>query len=207
VDLVEGLLEIARERARQEGLENVAFQVADAEALDVGEKTFDVATLRWGLMYMRAPQRALTSIHRALVPGGTLVIASWAEPARVPFASLPRRLLGRYRDVPPLATDGPGVFRHADPSSLESALERSGFAPVASQEMNIPVVEGRDGRDILAWVRQLGGPVVKLADEMPRHLQQAWEEDLVCEVEQGRVGGSVCLGGVTRLTLARARES
>ncbi|HYH97485.1 class I SAM-dependent methyltransferase [Hyalangium sp.] len=206
VDLVEGVLQIARERASREGLRNVEFQVADAEALQVGEKSFDVATLRWGLMYMRAPERALESIHRALKPGGALAIASWVEPARVPFASLPRRILERYRDVPLPSSDGPGVFRHADGSSLEAALKRKGFSLEASEELEVPVVEARDGRGIVAWVRAMGGPLVKLVGEMPEHQQQAWEEELSNEVEKHRVGGRVLLGGVTRITLVSTSE-
>lgn len=203
VDLVDDMLQIARERAGREGLRNIEFQVADAEALQVGEKLFDVATLRWGLMYMRAPERALESIHRALKPGGALVVASWAEPARVPYASLPRRILERHRDVPPPSSNGPGVFRHADRSSLDAALQRTGFSVEASEEMEIPVVEARDGRALVAWVRGLGGQVVKLVDEMPEHQQRAWEEELAAEVKKHRVGRNILLGGVTRLTLAR----
>jgi ubiquinone/menaquinone biosynthesis C-methylase UbiE len=204
VDLMEGMLNVARERASREGLKNVEFRVADAEALQVGEQAFDVATLRWGLMYMRDPERALESIHRALKPGGALVIASWAEPARVPFASLPRRLLARHRDVPLPSADGPGVFRHAEPSSLEAALQRSGFSVEASEELEVPVVEARDGRGIVAWVQRMGGPLVKLVGELPAPQQRAWEEELAAEVERHRVGERVFLGGVTRLTLARA---
>jgi ubiquinone/menaquinone biosynthesis C-methylase UbiE len=206
VDLVEGLLQIAREKASREGLKNVEFQVGDAEALQVEEKSFDVATLRWGLMYMSAPERALQSIHRALKPGGALAIASWAEPARVPFASLPRRILERYRDVPPPKPGGPGVFRHADRSSLDAVLQQTGFSLEASEELEIPVVEARDGRGIVAWIREMGGPFVKLIDEMPRHQQQAWEEELSAEVEKNRVGDKVTLGGVTRITLARTSK-
>jgi ubiquinone/menaquinone biosynthesis C-methylase UbiE len=208
VDLVDGLLQIARERAGREGLKNVEFQVGDAEALHVGEQRFDVATLRWGLMYMRAPERALASIHRALKPGGALVIASWAEPARVAFASLPHRLLARHRDVPPLpSADEPGVFRHADRARLDAALQRNGFSVEASEELEVPVVDAPDGRGILAWIRELGGPVVKLVDGLPEHQRQAWEEDLCAELEKHRVGERVTLGGVTRLTLARASGS
>lgn len=206
VDLVDDMLQIARERAGREGLRNIEFQVADAEALQVGEQLFDVATLRWGLMYMRAPERALESIHRALKPGGALVVASWVEPARVPYASLPRRILEHHRDVPPPSSDGPGVFRHADRSSLDAALQRTGFSVEASEEMEIPVVEARDGRALVTWVRGLGGQVVKLVDEMPKDQQQAWEEELVAEMEKHRVGGRILLGGVTRLTLARRSE-
>jgi ubiquinone/menaquinone biosynthesis C-methylase UbiE len=85
VDLVEGMLQAARERASREGLKNIEFRVGDAEALEVGEKSFDVATLRWGLMYMHAPERALEAVHRALKPGGALVIASWADLLEFPL--------------------------------------------------------------------------------------------------------------------------
>lgn len=208
VDLVDGVLQIARERARREGLENITFQVADAEALQVGEQTFDVATLRWGLMYMRAPERALASIHRALKPGGVLVIASWAEPARVPWASLARQTLERYREVPPLpSADEPGVFRHADPASLEAALERNGFSVEASEELEVPVVEARDASDLVTWIRRLGGPVVKLVGELPEPQQRAWEAELLAELERSRAGGKVTLGGVTRITLATAHTA
>ncbi|QSQ27201.1 class I SAM-dependent methyltransferase [Pyxidicoccus parkwayensis] len=206
VDPAEGVLQIARERARREGLTNVEFQVADAEALRVEEGAFDVATLRWGLMYMREPERALQCIHRALKPGGAFVIASWAEPHRVPWAWLGRRMLERYRDVslPIPGSDGPGVFRHADPAVLDAALRRNGFSVETSEDMDIPVVEASDGSGIVAWLRQLGGPLVKLVDELPEHQQRAWEEDISAEVEKHRVGETVTLGGVTRLTLAKA---
>jgi ubiquinone/menaquinone biosynthesis C-methylase UbiE len=207
VDMVEGMLQIARERASQEGLRNIAFQVADAEALQVGEKSFDAATLRWGLMYMRDPERALQSIHRALKPGGVLALASWAEPARAPFASLPRRVLERYRDVPVPNLDAPGVFRHADRAHLEAMLQRNGFSVEASEEMEIPVVEAQDGRGIVAWVREMGGGLVNLASELPEAQQRAWEEELSTEAEKYRVGDRVALGGVTRITLARASET
>lgn len=203
VDRVEGMLQTARERAGREGLKNVEFQVADAEALQAGEQSFDVAAVRWGLMYMRAPERAIVSIFRALKPGGALIIASWAEPARVPFASLPRRTLARYRDVPLPAGDEPGIFRHADASRLDAILQRSGFSLEASEEMEVPVVEARDGRGIVDWLRRMGGPFMKLVEEMPEPQQRAWEEELSTEAEKHRAGGRVVLGGVTRLTLAR----
>jgi len=206
VDLVEGRLQAARERADREGLKNLEFLAADAEALRAGEKRFDVATLRWGLMYMRAPERALESIHRALKPGGVLVIASWAEPARVPYASLPRRTLARYRDVPQPIPDGPGVFRHAVASSLNAILEQTGFHVEALEELEVPVVEARDGRGVVAWLRQMGGPFMKLVGELPEHQQRTWEDDLATEAEKHRAGERVLLGGVTRLTLARKPE-
>ncbi|MBF5042148.1 methyltransferase domain-containing protein [Aggregicoccus sp. 17bor-14] len=206
VDLIEGMLPMARERAAREGLTNVEFRAADAESLQLPER-FDVATVRWGLMYMAAPERALQSIHRALKPGGALVIASWAEPERVPYAVLPRQVLARFRDVPPLPSeDAPGAFRYADPARLTAALERTGFHVEASEELEVPVVEAPDAAGILTWLRTLNGPVVKLAAELPEPQRRAWEDALCAELEKSRRGDRVTLGGVTRLTLARSLE-
>ncbi|ADO68161.1 class I SAM-dependent methyltransferase [Stigmatella aurantiaca] len=204
IDLVEGMLHIARERARREGLNNVEFRAADAESFQAGETLFDVATVRWGLMFMPAPERVLASLHRALKPGGALVIASWADADRVPFASLPRRILERYRDVPlPSSDDRPGIFRHADAARLNALLQQNGFSVEASEEMEAPVVEATQGSVIVAWVREMGGDFVRLVDEMPKPQQLAWEEALASEVEKHRAGEHIVLGGVTRLTLAR----
>ena len=208
VDVVDGLLKIAQERADREQLKNLEFLVADAETLSLGERRFDAATVRWGLMYMRSPERALASIHRALKPGGRLAVASWAEPGRVPFASLPREVLARHRDVPPLPGDeSPGVFRHADRARFEATLVNAGFSVENTEELEVPVVESRDARDIVAWVRGMGGFFERLIGELAPERQRAWEEELAVELERHhRRNGRVSLGGVTRITVARAES-
>src|SRR5688572_29510313 len=78
VDHAEGVLRMARERADREGLSNIEFRMANAEALDdVPSRRFDVVTARWPLMYMRAPRSGLASAYRAAKPGGILVLAVW----------------------------------------------------------------------------------------------------------------------------------
>ncbi len=202
IDAVEGVLQLARERAQREGLTNVEFRVADAESLDLGGERFDVATVRWGLMFLRVPERALASIHRALRPGGRLVTASWAEPARVSWAGLARRLLERHCPVPPIDLGAPGAFRHADPKVLERELVGAGFEVLHEEELEIPVAEAASPGELVDWIRALGGPVNALADALPEAQRRAWEQELVEALEQTRAHGKVSLGGVTRLTLA-----
>jgi SAM-dependent methyltransferase len=204
LELAEGILEMARERARREGVTNIEFRCADAEELTV-DSPFEIATLRWGLMYMRDPQRALENIRRALEPGSLLVLASWVEPARVPYADLPLRTLARFRDVPPIEADAPGTHRHADPVALEALLERAGFVAQRHEEMEIPVMEGADGRAFVRRIYDMKGPLAALVAEMPEEKQRAWEDAFAEEVERYRVGDVVPLGGVTRITVARRR--
>jgi SAM-dependent methyltransferase len=206
IESTEGFLEIARERARAERVTNVTWRVGDAESFNLTGPLFHAATVRWALMYMGAPERALSCVHRALAPGGALVTASWAEAERVAFMSLPRRILARHRDVPPYP-DGPGIFRDADRATFDAMLERKGFSVEASEEMEIAVVEAPDARGVMTWIVELGGPLMTLVREMPPAVQRAWQDEVCAVIERTRDGETVRLTGVTRLTLARAARA
>lgn len=206
VDPSESLLQMAREKAALAGLSNLELRAVGAESLEgvAAAGHFDAATVRWGLMYMASPVAALAGAHRALKPGGVLCAAVWAEPERVPYFTLPRRLLERYRPVPPVDFEAPGTFRHADPGRIDRDFGQAGFTIEHIEEMDIPVLEAETGAELVAWVRALG--LTRLLSELPDDDQRRWEEDLVREVEPLRRGGVMYLGGVTRIVVARARR-
>jgi ubiquinone/menaquinone biosynthesis C-methylase UbiE len=200
------ILTIARERAREEGLANIELRAGDAACLDaVPDGSFDVATARWGLMFMQEPVAALASTRRVLRPGAALVAAFWAEPERVPWATLPRRVLARYRDVPAIDFEAPGVFRYADRSAIERTFLEAGFTMTHVEELDTPVIEAPTGEGIVAWVRDLG--MARLASELPEEQQLAWEAELAGELEQLRAADTIRLGGTTRLVVATALGS
>ncbi|PTL82227.1 class I SAM-dependent methyltransferase [Vitiosangium sp. GDMCC 1.1324] len=203
-DLAGGMLEVAREKARALALSNIEFRVADAETLEVPAQSFDAATVRWALMYMPRPERALERLWRALRPSGRLVCACWAGPEQVEYWSLPRRTLARFCPPPPPAgPDAPGVSRFSDPERLRPLLARSGFAMEHAESMHVPVMEAADGAGVVRWIRELGGPVAKLVEGLPPEAQRAWEAEVARECEHHRTGGKVFLGGVTWLVVAR----
>lgn len=205
-DLVDGMLEVAREKARAQGLANLELRAGDAETLELPERSFDVATVRWALMYMPRPERALERIGQALRPSGLLVFACWGGPEQVEYASLPRRTVARFCQLPPVEPDAPSVFRFADPERLRPMLARSGFALEHVEEMRVPVMEAEDGAGVARWIRGFGGPVARLVAELPPETQRAWEEEVARECEPYRVGEKVQLGGVTWLGVARRLE-
>ncbi|HYO51487.1 class I SAM-dependent methyltransferase [Archangium sp.] len=202
-DVADGMLEVAREKARALALSNIEFRAADAQTLEVPEQSFDAATVRWALMYLPQPERALERMWRALRPSGRLVCACWAGPEQVEYVSLPRRSLARLRPLPPIEPEAPGVFRFADPEHLRTVLTRSGFAMEHVEAMHVPVMEAEDGAGVVRWIRDFAGPLAKLVEEMPLEAQRAWEEDVARECEHHRTGGKVLLGGVTWLVVAR----
>jgi len=206
VELSEPLMRMAREKADQEGLGNLELHAANAEGMGgLPAGHFHAATIRWGLMYLANPVATLETARCALVPGGVLVAALWAEPERVPYFTLPRRLLSRYRALPPLDFEVPGTFRYADVERTRRDFRQAGFAIEHVEEMEVSVFESETSEELLAWVRALG--LTRLLNELPEAEQRAWEEDMTAAAEDLRTDGMLRLGGVTRIVVARPAPS
>ena len=204
VDLSGEMLRMARERADRDGLPNLDLREGNAESLDdLPRGHFHAATVRWGLMYMKAPIAALSTARRALGPAGVLVAALWAEPERASFFATPRRLLERYRPVPALDPEAPGMFRHADLERVARDFNHAGFTLDHVEDVEVPVFEAASGGEVAAWVRALVWGMGQLLSELPENAQRAWEEDLTAELERTRTGDLIRSSGVTRLVRAR----
>jgi ubiquinone/menaquinone biosynthesis C-methylase UbiE len=94
LDADSSVLEIARERARNEGVHNLELVVSDLASIDgIPEQYFDLAIARWGLMYFQEPVRSLQVVRRALANSGRLVAAVWTDPDSAVFFQLPRAAL------------------------------------------------------------------------------------------------------------------
>ena len=203
IDCSASMLEMARERATMEDASNLELRALNAESLDgVPTANFHATLVRWGLMYMDLPVAALTAARHAMVPHGVLVAAVWAEPERVPYFTLPRRVLEKYRPLPQIDPDASGTFRYADPDRLYQDLSRAGFRIDRAEEMDVPVMEAETGSDLIEWARAFG--LTRLLNDLPNEIQLAWENDLVRAAEPLRTDGLIRLGGVTRIVVASA---
>lgn len=202
IDLYEGLLDIARERAQREGVANLELRTGDARELaGVPERSFDAVTCRWGLMYMLEPVAVLAKASLALAPSGAFVAAFWCEPERVPYHSLPRRILERYRELPALDVEAPGVFRFADLERTKRDFEAAGLVIDHVEERSVRVFEAETSDEVAEWVCAFG--LARLLECVSEGDRAAWREELVLELEAQRADGLVGLGGVTRLVRAR----
>jgi SAM-dependent methyltransferase len=200
------MLDMARQRVAREGVTNLELRVMNAEALEgIPTASVDATLARWGLMYMGSPVAALGGARRAMVPGGVLVAAVWAEPERVPYFSLPRRVLERHRPLPPIDFAAPGTFRFADPEQLQRDFRDAGLRIEHVEEMEIPVMEAETAAELVAWVRAFG--LTRLLNDLPEQAQAHWEEELAQEAESLRKDGFVRLGGVTRIVVASSSSA
>jgi len=77
VDLSDAMLDKARDRVRESGLDNVeALAVMDAEDLRFADDSFDVVVAQYVVTAVPHPERALDEFLRVVRPGGEIVITT-----------------------------------------------------------------------------------------------------------------------------------
>jgi ubiquinone/menaquinone biosynthesis C-methylase UbiE len=89
VDLADKLLELARVKAKQRGLENVEFRAGDMLALGLGPASFDAVICVFGIFFVPDMRRAVRELWSLVRPGGQLAITTWGprffEPVNTAF--------------------------------------------------------------------------------------------------------------------------
>lgn len=89
VDLSEGMLGFAREKAAKRGLEkNISFVKGDSENLQWQNNSFDAAIVSFGVRNFENLQKGMDEIYRVLKPGGKLVVLEFSKPKKFPVKQL-----------------------------------------------------------------------------------------------------------------------
>ena len=179
-DYVPALLEKGRLRAQAESLE-VAFQVADAEALPFADASFDVVLSTFGVMFTPDQQKSASEMARVVRPGGRIGMANWT----------PEGLIGRLFRVigghlpPPAGLKSPALW------GTEGRI-RELFGKAAAQVR----CEKRDFNFRYASVahfmqvfRDYYGPTHKAFAALPGAAGQALEKDIAALLRELNVAG------------------
>ena len=81
IDIATGMIDRSRQKVTELGLNNIEFQIADAEALDFPENSFDLIFCSSAFIWMSDLLSALQHWHQLLKPGGILGFHAFAETA------------------------------------------------------------------------------------------------------------------------------
>jgi SAM-dependent methyltransferase len=126
-DQAPAMVEAARRRAADLGLDNVEARVMDAEHLDLADESVDAVVCRWGLMLMADPAACLAEVVRVLRPGGTFAAAVWGSAEDNPWPEVMFDALVDEGLLEPSAPGGPGVFALGDEARLAALVNASGL--------------------------------------------------------------------------------
>ena len=91
IELSEGMLSIAHDRAAQLGIEGELHQ-GDAQALDLPDQSFDTVVITLGLCTIPDDRGAVREAHRVLRPGGRLVLMEHVRSPLLPVRAVQRLL-------------------------------------------------------------------------------------------------------------------
>lgn len=132
-DLTPKMLETARGRAENLGLDVMHFTAADMMALPVPDGMFDCVTCRFGLMYAADKIAAAREALRTLKPGGRIAYVMWGPYDENPPFFVPRRTIASYfheEEPPPAARHCMG-----EPGAILAVLDEAGFVRTEEREL------------------------------------------------------------------------
>jgi ubiquinone/menaquinone biosynthesis C-methylase UbiE len=208
VDAAPRFIEDAIREAREAGVGNARFLVADVQEDVGGEERFDMAFSRFGTMFFASPVAAMRNIRQALVPGGKLVMVVWRRRVDNDWLyraqTIVERIVARPEEYDE-PTCGPGPFSMADADTTSEILKLAGFMDITLHRCDIPITIGQDLEEALDLVMALGpaGEILRLAGDRAAHLHGQVEVALRDGLAEFAVDGELLAPASTWIVTAR----
>ena len=89
IDLSEGMLSVAREKAAERGVaDRVSFAIEDCLSLSLPDNSYDAITVAYGVRNFENLKQGFAEMYRVLSPGGVLCVIELSTPEHFPFRQL-----------------------------------------------------------------------------------------------------------------------
>lgn len=204
-DGVPEMVEAARRRGTELGLDNVDYAVADAAELHYDTASVDGVLCRFGVMLVPDCGAVASEIARVLRPAGRAAVSVWAESDRNPWMTAPGRAALELGLADRPDPEAPGPFRLAAPGHLRGVLEDGGLQVEVEEEVEVTwhaASLGEWWEVVLDTSRMLGLLVERLSPADVMRVRDGAERRLASYVGPA---GSLAVPGVARVALAGRR--
>ncbi len=175
-DISEGIVELARQVARERGLEQIETRAMDGERLDLPDASFDAVLCRLGLMYMPHPVTALREWRRALRTGCRVAVAVFSTPDRNSWGAMPASIIRRRAQLPPPIPGQPGPFSLGGPGVLEGIFREAGFADPEIRAVPVPHRIASAAEYVQVAREAFGAFNAMMAHLSPQERESVWNE-------------------------------
>lgn len=89
IDLSEGMLSVAREKAAERGVaDRVSFAIEDCLSLSLPDNSYDAITVAYGVRNFENLKQGFAEMYRVLSPGGVLCVIELSTPEHFPLRQL-----------------------------------------------------------------------------------------------------------------------
>jgi len=144
VDISPRFIEAAEADARELGVANARFEVADVQASPFAD-TFDYAFARFGTMFFASPVAAMRNVYNALEPGGRLCSLVWRRREDNEWMYRAEQVVKPLVEIPEETDEarcGPGPFSMANADTASAIHQAAGFVDVAFHRRDLPLKIG-----------------------------------------------------------------
>jgi SAM-dependent methyltransferase len=192
VDIAPALIEQARDRAAQRGLE-IDYRVGDAEALELEDASFDLVASTCGVMFAPDHEAIAAELARVTKPGGRIALACWTPESGLAqlFA-----VMRPFQPAPPA-----GVGNQFDWGREEYVRNLLGDAFELEFERGDSLLDADSGESVWQLFSTEYGPTKTLADSLDDEQREQLQRDFVELHERSRSNARIQFSRTYLLTL------
>jgi ubiquinone/menaquinone biosynthesis C-methylase UbiE len=174
-DYVPALLERGRARAAAEGLTDIDFREADAEALPFDDGSFDAVVSTFGCMFAPHPERVASEMLRVCRAGGQIGMANWTPEG---YIGQLFKTIGKYVP-PPAGVASPALW--GSRTRIAELFETHGSVRAETRQF---MFRYRSPEHCLHIFKSYYGPVLKAFAALDADGQAALATDMLALIER-----------------------
>ena len=191
-DLAEDMLVIARESAKQRGIENIEIRACDVCDLPFPDNTFDAISCRFGFMFFPDMLLAAKEMVRVLKPGGRIATSVWYSPEKNFWVTAIMGTINRNMELPPPPPGSPGMFRCAKDGFMTDLFSQAGVKNIRTKEvagkMNCKTTD-------VYWnmMTEIGAPIVAALNKADDAMKEKIKKEVFQTVNQKYPSGNISI--------------